>query len=216
MCARPLALLLLPAALTGCPALLSDWTIAGGPTDDASANAGGRDAAGDSSSGPSGSFDASIDADAGQMPGDAPAPDSTPEASDSGSSDSDSSDSGRDDSSPTDADLCNGEPVYLHHVGLNGLTWQDCVPTGTYNATQAFAACGVYANAIDAGAAAVGVTTFCDQRLDPDACSNLVQYVITPVFWFFQGGKTPGATGHVVVSGSYDSCPISAADPTWD
>jgi hypothetical protein len=80
------ALLLLPVALTGCPALLSDWTIGGGAADDASADAGGHDAAGDSSSGPSGSFDASIDADAGQAPGDAAAPDSRPEAGESGPS----------------------------------------------------------------------------------------------------------------------------------
>lgn len=87
MRARLPALLLLPAALTGCPALLSDWTIGGGPADDASADAGGSPGAtGDSGSGPSGSLDATIDAAAGQASGDAAASDSWPEATESGSS----------------------------------------------------------------------------------------------------------------------------------
>jgi hypothetical protein len=215
MRARPLALLLLLAALTGCPAVLSDWTIAGGPTNDATADAGGPDAAGDSSLGPSGSLDASIDAEPGQAPEDAAARESSPEASESGSNDS-----GSVDASPIDAGPCNdGGPLYLHHVGLSGLTWQDCVPTGTYNATQALEACAVYAAATDAGALPNGLP-LCSLENDPamEVCASSAVLNINPaVAWTYVGAGQNTTTGHVAAFGTHsDGSCTTPQDPAWD
>jgi hypothetical protein len=214
MRARMLALLSLPAALTGCPALLSDWTIAGGPTNDASADAEGHDADGDSSSVPSGSFDASVDADAGQAPEDAAARKSSPEASESGSSDTDP-----DDSAPADAGPCDGGLLYLHHVGLDELTWRDCTPTGTYDATQALAACAVYAAATDAGALPNGLT-LCSLEDDPatESCASSAVLDANPaVAWTYAGAGQNTTTGHVAAFGTHSGgiC-TTAQDPPWD
>jgi len=112
---------------------------------------------------------------------------------------------------------CDGGSIYLHHAGLDGVTWQDCVPTGTYDAAQALAACEAYANVAkaDAGASYADVTgeSLCDQRGSAAAsCPNVVQYGLTPIFWTY----TAGTEGHVVVSGSYTQCSTSVTDPTWD
>jgi len=112
---------------------------------------------------------------------------------------------------------CDGGPVYLHHAGLDGVTWQDCVPTGTYDAAQALAACEAYADVAkaDAGAsyADAAGAALCDQRGSSAAsCPNMVQYGLTPIFWTYAAGTG----GHVVVSGSYTQCSTSVTDPTWD
>jgi hypothetical protein len=210
MRARPLALLLLLSALTGCPAVLSDWTIAAGPTDDASADAGGPDAAGNSSSGPGRSLDASLDPDVGPTPEEAAAPDSGPEASESGSSVS-----GPNDSGPTDRGPCDGGPFYTHHVGVAGLTWQDCVPTGTYNSTQAVAACEAYSASVDAGFA------WC--YLPPGTCEYSSEFQpdvsgLPTYFWTYDGQTSVTGAGHVAdiaTTRSPGGCP-SADDPMWD
>jgi hypothetical protein len=203
------ALLVLPAALTACPALLSDWTIDGGPTDDASADALGHDAAGGSSSGPSGSLDASIDADAGPAPEEAAAPDSGPDAGESGLSDS-----GRNDSGPADAGPCDGGPLVSHSNGV-GQTWQDCVPLDTYNAAQALEACEAYAASVDAA------VTSC--ALPPGTCasSSLFDSLkgdgTTPYVWTYDGQTIPTGTGRVanaLAATSTGGCP-SAEDPAW-
>jgi len=36
---------------------------------------------------------------------------------------------------------CDGAGLSTHHVGVDNLTWQDCVPVGTYNQAQATKAC---------------------------------------------------------------------------
>jgi hypothetical protein len=211
MRAPPLALLSLLAALTGCPAVLSDWTLAGGPTDDASADAGGHDAAVDSTSGPSGWLDASIDDDAGQAPEDAPPRESSSEASESGSSGSGPYDSG-----PTDGGPCDGGPFYTHHVGVAGLTWQDCIPTGTYNSTQAVAACETYSASVDAGVAWCYLppgTCEYSSEFQPQGAGGLPTY-----FWTYDGQTSATGAGHVAniaTTQSPGGCP-SAGDPMWD
>ncbi len=219
----PLALFLLPATLAGCPALLSDWTIADGPTDDASADAGDHDANGGSSSKPSSSSDASIDADADSTPEDATGREASSEDSESGSTELGLDSSPPSDSAPTDASLCDGGPVYLHHVGLDGLTWQDCVPTGTYNSMQALAACEAYASqfspscivycSLPAGTCEYS-SEFESSTPSCDNGGNMEQVVS----WTYSGQTEATGTGHVAIASNATAtggCP-SALDPSWD
>ena len=89
-------------------------------------------------------------ADAGHRDDAAP-----PDAADAGADATDGADA-------AETNACDGGTLYVHHVGLNGLTWQDCVPTGTYDATQALAACAAYADfaKADAGPSYDGVAGF--------------------------------------------------------
>jgi len=146
-------------------------------------------------------------------------------------------DDGVDAGSTADASPCGGGPVYLHHVGLMGLTWQDCVPTGTYDATQALAACATYAAAIGASVEATGVAICNAPDGNQGLCTESVYISAftdagTPVpstFWTYEGNTVAlqdggafatSVAGHVshglaepIVTP--EAC-TSAQDPSWD
>jgi len=146
-------------------------------------------------------------------------------------------DDGGDAGSTADASPCGGGPVYLHHVGLMDLTWQDCVPTGTYDATQALAACATYAAAIGASVEATGVAICNAPDGNQGLCTDSVYISAftdagTPVpstFWTYEGNTVAlqdggafatSVAGHVshglaepIVTP--EAC-TSAQDPSWD
>lgn len=291
--------LVLPVALTGCPALLSDWRISGSGAIDASVDATGPDDRGDSSGAGSGGSGASS---------------GSSDASSSGGSSSSSIDAGcasgsmrcssaiptlrqscvagawvddRDicsastpacfsgvcvecnpgatrctgEAQPqrcvsgawTDKGECSGDsPVCLngscvtckpgttqcaggtqpqtcsasgawqdsapvtHHNGM-GQTWQDCVPLGTYNATQAMAACNAYAAAHATSCASAGCL------LPPGTCLSSSMYNAAcggdpDIMWTYATGTSLTGVGHVantVTTSSPGGCPTSQ-DPSWD
>ena len=117
-----------------------------------------------------------------------------------------------------DAGPCDGGPLYTHQVGVDGLTWQDCVPTGTYNSTQAVAACEAYSGSIDAGVESCqlppGTCEYSSEFYPPHATTSTIY------FWTYSGQTEATGTGHVVNVSMGETqggsgCP-SAADPTWD
>ncbi len=113
------AVFVLPVALTGCPQLLSDWTVAPGGTEDISPET--------SSPSPEAGRDADEGRDAaesGAMPKEA------------------SADSGAADAMLEDA--CTPAT----HNNQEGQTWTDCVPLGTYNEAQAMKACAAFAASV--------------------------------------------------------------------
>jgi hypothetical protein len=158
--------------------------------------------------------DAGARADAGTVPADAASDagariDGSPaEVADAGPH----GDATPSDAASTDAGTCDGGPLYLHHVGLMGLTWQDCVPTGTYDATQALQACAVYLAATTPG-------EFCQLAAPRSSgCGSSVDFG-GEIFWTYDGqydGQTQAATGHVKdeTNGTI-GCP-SSTDPEWD
>jgi hypothetical protein len=98
---------------------------------------------------------------------------------------------------------CDGGPVYTHHVGIAGLTWQDCVPASTYDYAEATAACQAYLAHVACPYSASCVFVACAnyQIRYESACG-------ASAVWAYQGN----VSGHVNASGS---CP-SASDPGWD
>lgn len=133
---------------------------------------------------------------------------------------------GSPDAGAADAGACDGGPLYLHHVGLLGLTWQDCVPTGTYDAAQALAACAVYAAATGAVAHAQGLALCNLGPLDDPVTGNAVLNTAPDVEWTYDAADycpNECTTGHVAVAGQSvgeDGGPseqvTSAYDPSWD
>jgi hypothetical protein len=122
-----------------------------------------------------------------------------------------------DDASPDaspDAGTCDGGPIYVHHVGLMGLTWQDCVPTGTYDATQALAACAAYAvvgPTPGGGSCTLAASSECGGAAGYDLGSG-----VTQVTWAYQGATdnegSQTVAGHAKTG---TGCP-SAQDPEWN
>lgn len=123
------------------------------------------------------------------------------------------------DAGPSD---CDGGPVYLHHVGLDGLTWQDCVPTGTYDATEALAACAVYAAATGAVAHDPALALCNLGPVDDPVTGNAVLNTAPAVDWTYDAADycpSKCATGHVAVltqSLGGTSVVTSSLDPEWD
>jgi hypothetical protein len=120
----------------------------------------------------------------------------------------------------SDAGPCgDGGSLYLHHVGLDGLTWQDCVPTGTYDATQALEACATYAVATNAVAFSNGLP-LCSLQDDPgtESCaSSAILNVVPAVGWTYIGVGQDTATGHVAMFGTHsDGSCTTPQDPSWD
>ena len=129
-----------------------------------------------------------------------------------------------------DAGACDGGPLYLHHVGLLGLTWRDCVPTGTYDATEALAACAVYAAATGAVADPrndYGLCNLGGATLTGNAVLNASGTVLSDggysmdVNWTYDAVDfcpSRCATGHVAVADESLSAGsvTSTQDPEWD
>lgn len=115
---------------------------------------------------------------------------------------------------------CDGGPLYLHHVGLKGLTWQDCVPTGTYDAAQAIAACTAYSAAVSGGACEL----LTNPALTPCAFSAALEGQASLVEWTYEGSGESTVTGRVGVGisdvnsedGGLITVCTSADDPAWD
>lgn len=122
----------------------------------------------------------------------------------------------------TEADVssgpCDGGQPVTHEVGVDGLTWQDCAPAGTYDSAQALAACEAYA-------AHVAPTCVSGCSLPPGTCvASSEYYPLTAacaapvVTWTYAGQTEATGTGHVVVepgNPATGGCP-SGSDPSWD
>lgn len=81
-------------------------------------------------------------------------------SSSGGSSSSSSSSSGGSSSSSSSSgatSACDGGPSYVHDAG-NGVTWTDCVPTGTRTEAEAMAACEAWCAASNCTSPCVEVT----------------------------------------------------------
>jgi hypothetical protein len=142
------AVLALPIVLAGCPALLSDWTISSSGPNDAAADSQSSGSSGSSSGSSSGEADASPPEDAGtQDVGGGSSGVSSSGGSSSGTS-SGSSSSSSSSSSGSPSGPCDGGPLYTHNAG-NGVTWTDCVPTGTHTGAEATKACEAWCAAND-------------------------------------------------------------------
>lgn len=91
---------------------------------------------------------------------------------------------------------CGGSGYVVHHTGVDGLTWTDCTPTGTYDVVQATQAC----------------KTWCEAN----GCSNCNTFFCSGVAYVF-GGSTTNVKGWALSSGEV----VSGAGPcvhagTWD
>jgi hypothetical protein len=109
---------------------------------------------------------------------------------------------------------CDG-PVYTHHIAIVGgtpssVTWQDCVPTGTYDEVQALAACNAYAQAMRCDGSTCTDSNAC--ALDAAANSNVTYGSSCQSGEFLWSYGNAAAPGHV---NSQSTCP-STQDPTWD
>ena len=116
-----------------------------------------------------------------------------------------------------DAGPCDGGPVYTHHTGSLGVTWQDCVPAGTDSLAEAVAAC----SAMKAYELATnGITCDCTSPqyacaavATPSAPTSVTFYNSAAgcpdIVWSYGQGSAPG---HVASGGA---CPTTS-DPTWN
>lgn len=164
-----LTALAMVAALSGCPAMLSDWPIA--------SNEGVVDA-------PDGQVGADPVIDGGSLPESTPdtglpeaavtdaatpvdAPDDSIALADVGSSVVDSGPNGSADSA------C--DPVT--HMNGVGQSWQDCVATGTYTAEQAIKAC----------AALTGDASKCEVATACPTGTGIVDSGFTSYVWEYEG-----------------------------
>jgi hypothetical protein len=143
----------------------------------------------------------SVEADAG-VPGEDVGSDSSGGGSSGGGSSSGGSGVG-----------CDGSALYDHQVGLDGLTWQDCTPTGTYNAAQALAACNVYAQSVTSRGCVGGCypsgTTCQSTGNYSDVIYQTTGTICSDAIWDF---ANTAANGHVQTGGS---CP-RLTDPAWN
>jgi hypothetical protein len=103
---------------------------------------------------------------------------------------------------------CDGGQVYDHQVGVDGYTWLDCVPPGTYDATEALAACLAFAKQESSPSCEPSVTCLQANSTCPGtvewSCSN---DNAAPVFWAYAG---PGV-GHLS-----SECPSATSGGTWN
>jgi len=107
------------------------------------------------------------------------------------------------DSAVADAGHDSGCTPVTHSNGV-GQTWQDCVPLGTYEQSEAMKAC-VAATGSAAQCAVVG----CGSAVQNMVCVNSTSLPCD--CWAYQSQST-GVSGHVSTS---CGCP-GAGDPTWD
>ena len=101
---------------------------------------------------------------------------------------------------------CGGGPVYVHHAGIAGVTWQDCTPTGTYDVAEAQAACKAYMAWAGCGYGCVAVSCTLGSGIEFENSTSCGPQASQPVVWEYGGGS--GLVGH-------PTCP-SVGDPAWD
>ena len=162
-----LTLLLLPIGLAGCPATLSDWSIA---SDESVTDA------------PDGQVDGP--ADAGSVPdsaADGLAVDSTPVMGDQVDADAGADDAPAPQDGAPAPDAASapetGACTSVTHADGVGQSWQDCTPLGTYTAEQAIRACAAYTG----DASKCEVATTC-----PDGTA-VVDSGFTSYVWEYEG-----------------------------
>jgi hypothetical protein len=185
--------LVLPLALTGCPALLSDWSIAADSgVLDASVDATGPDG---SSSGFGGGGTGRDGSSSGGSGGSSSGGSSSGGSSSSGGVSSSGGAAG----SGGDADACT---LVTHSSGL-GQTWQDCTPLKTCDEVQALRACLSYC-AANGGCKCATANNFCSGNVvhaPYDSVSG------TELAW--KEGATEYGEGEVLrvtIGAGYSSC----------
>lgn len=199
-------MLVLPVTLTGCPALLSDWSVAADTAAvDASADAWGPEAAaggsGSDIGGSGGSSGSAGDLSAGGAGGSGGALGSRGGSSGSAGSGGSSSSGGASGSTGTGGafDAC---ALVTHDNGI-GQAWQDCVPLGTYDEAQAMKAC-------KASGAPNCRLSGCSADIHSMVCGTDAS---GSSYYGGCWGYASSSAGHVVDAASAGGCPISSG--TW-
>jgi hypothetical protein len=225
MMSKIVVLIVLVAALVGCggPVFTEADSPATVVTDarGTTVDAGGGDAqAAEAAAEEAGSEEAGSDegGGSGSSGGNSSSGGSSSSSSSGGSTEAGAVSSSSSGGATADAGPCDGGSVYTHQVGVDGLTWQDCVPTGTYTATQALAACEAYAASLDVSADGCslppGTCEFSSEFTPPHAATA------TTYFWTYSGQTEATGTGHVTsvaasIASGGSGCPTATA-PTWD